>query len=514
MNEVRARIGTAVRFLVLAVLLMLSVVLGRSDDVRPLVEILVVAAVVSTLSLTTRIRQDLLAVVEGVAASLAVVLASPDCVLALPYLLVPVLVAGMRATWVVPAVTLVAEAATIALVWWRTDTFSGSTTLDSAGRNLMPFALVALAALPVGLIGIAIGRVVRRRTEDDQTNYRNAISLISQLDALSSRLSRGLDPVHLAEEIMTDADVSLPVQQAVVYARGAKGRVYPLRYSEFSAPSAFGDVEELVEQVWSTERLHSRDLVTAIPVRSPERTVAVLVVQLTHEAESSALERLQASVRDRALQLQAALLFDNVRATATSEERNRLAREVHDGVAQDIASLGYVIDSIAAQTRSTTQHDRLVALRTEVTRVVAELRASVYDLRNEMRAGEGLGQGVSAYARQIGSRSDLTVHVRLDEGATRLRPELEAELLRIAQEAMNNARKHSEGRNLWVSCTVRPPRVEIEVVDDGAGMQPPREDSQGLRIMRERAERVGAVLDVGARDSGPGTRLSVRLPSA
>ena len=152
-------------------------------------------------------------------------------------------------------------------------------------------------------------------------------------------------------------------------------------------------------------------------------------------------------------------------------------------------------------------------LRCDVPRVCAELRASVYALRNEMRAGQGLGPGVSAFPRQIVSRSDLTVHVRLDEGATRLRPDIEAELLRIAQEAMNNARKHSGGQNLWVNCTVRPPYAEIEVVDDGAGLQRARHDSHGLRIMRERAESIGAELHVQTlRGAGEhGTRLRVQL---
>ena len=199
---------------------------------------------------------------------------------------------------------------------------------------------------------------------------------------------------------------------------------------------------------------------------------------------------------------------------AVLEERNRLAREVHDGVAQDVASLGYLVDGIADLATDDAQRDAVAGLRAEVTRVVAELRASVYDLRNEMRAGEGLGQGVSSFARKVGSRSDLTVHVSLDEGATRLRPEIEAELLRIAQEAMNNARKHSGGRNLWVTCTVRPPHAEIEVLDDGHGLQHARPDSHGMRIMRERAESIGATLDVESLGGAPhGTRLRVRLGS-
>ena len=83
------------------------------------------------------------------------------------------------------------------------------------------------------------------------------------------------------------------------------------------------------------------------------------------------------TIAESALRLQAALLFDNVRAHATSEERNRLAREVHDGVAQDVASLGYMVDGLAAGALTPEQREDLVQLRTEVTRVVAELRASL-----------------------------------------------------------------------------------------------------------------------------------------
>ena len=65
------------------------------------------------------------------------------------------------------------------------------------------------------------------------------------------------------------------------------------------------------------------------------------------------------------------------------------------------------------------------------------------------------------FDRHIGSHSELTVHVTLDESAVRLGPRIEAELLRITQEAINNARRHSGGENLWVSCRVQPPYAEM-----------------------------------------------------
>ena len=82
----------------------------------------------------------------------------------------------------------------------------------------------------------------------------------------------------------------------------------------------------------------------------------------------------------------------------------------------------------------------------------------------------------------------MPIHVTPRRGAARLRPEVEAELLRIAQEAINNARKHAAGHNSGCTAWSTPPDAEITVADDGVGLRRPRDDSHGLQIMRERAE--------------------------
>jgi len=106
----------------------------------------------------------------------------------------------------------------------------------------------------------------------------------------------------------------------------------------------------------------------------------------------------------------------------------------------------------------------------------------------------------------------MTVHVTLDEAPTRLPSAVEGELLRIAQEAMNNARKHSGADNLWLSCRVEPPRAQIVVRDDGSGLGPRRPDSHGVRIMHERAAAIGAELSIDSpAEQGRGTRVTVRV---
>ena len=106
--------------------------------------------------------------------------------------------------------------------------------------------------------------------------------------------------------------------------------------------------------------------------------------------------------------------------------------------------------------------------------MVTELRHSIFDLRHEIAAGAGLGESLSAYANQVSATSPMTVHVTLDEKGPRLPGDVEYELLRIAQEAMANARKHSGAANLWLRCTVRSPYAEIEVGDDGINRARPR----------------------------------------
>lgn len=214
-------------------------------------------------------------------------------------------------------------------------------------------------------------------------------------------------------------------------------------------------------------------------------------------------------VDQNALRLQTALLFSEVRTIATAEERRRLAREIHDGIAQELASLGYVVDDLGARVdKDPDLKADLKALRNEMTRVVTELRLSIFDLRSDVHAGASLGTALSDYVRSSAHGRDVTTHLVIEESSQRLRLEAESELLRIAQEAVTNARKHSRAHNVWVTCRVNPPRALLRVEDDGRGLGMRRRDSYGMEVMRERAARLGATLDVVPRPGG-GTRVEV-----
>ena len=465
--------------------------------------VLAIAALAEILSLARSLPEGPIVVIEGALTAAVAVVSFPSTEAALPYLATPALIGGIAGGFRWAGAVLVAEATLLGAASWL--------VLERYDSDLAGGAVTWLVTgLGLGLLGMFTRHSITQSGVD--ATYRSALDLIKQLHALSGRLTSGLDPVDLADHLLNAVGEEFVVRRAVVVVRTGAGEFAPLRYSDGAIPYSVEDAEPLLRRCWQGRSPIMETSRIALPVITETERVAVVLAECPAVPDRRSVDRAMERLSAQAVRLNAALLFTAVRESATSEERQRLAREVHDGVAQDVASLGYLVDNIAMASTDPAQAEDIVRLRKEVTRVVAELRNSVFDLRNEVAATQGIGQSLASFARHVGSHSDLTVHVTLDESTGRLRPKVEAELLRIAQESINNARRHSGGQHLWVTCSVQPPHAEIAVVDDGDGLGAGREDSHGLKIMRERAKRIGAdlVVESPALD-GRGTRVSIRL---
>jgi signal transduction histidine kinase len=496
-----ARMAVATRAFSLAAVLGLMLTQGGNSSLPGLVLVGAVALLASLLTPRGTVSPTWVTLAEACLVSVLLASDISDYALLIPYLATPALISGLYRGVSGLGIVLSGELLALASVSALTHT-----PLDARLGEIVFTSLIT--GLGLGLLGSFVRSVYLQSTVADES-YRDARHLLSQLRALSGHLIAGLDPVGIADNIMGIARDDLGAFQAAIFTRAEGGAVSPLRYSDSAAIQAFHGTDDLVNRCWDGRRPLSRGQLRALPLRVDSRMVGVLLLDRPDPHEEDAFDGAARRLDTESLRLDTALLFDEVRSAATNEERQRLAREVHDGVAQDVASLGYLVDDLVATAHDSLQMERLRELRQELTKVVAELRLSVFDLRSDVRSSDGLGSSISAFARQIGSRSDLTVHLTLDEGSTRLRPDVESELLRIAQEAMNNARKHAHADNLWVSCTVHPPNAEIVVRDDGTGLGKSREDSHGLRIMRERADQIGAALEIG--DATGGVQLVVRL---
>jgi two-component system NarL family sensor kinase len=199
--------------------------------------------------------------------------------------------------------------------------------------------------------------------------------------------------------------------------------------------------------------------------------------------------------------IERARLAEEITAHARVDERTRLAREIHDTIAQSLTAIALQIEA--------GQHEE--ALR--VTRAtLEEARRSVMNLRAEPLAGKPLAQALALLIREFTSQSGIRGSLESEDCALPLA--VESELYRIAQQALANVRAHAKAKSVTVSlrCGGRSPLVELTVADDGVGFDPRRisEERHGIRGMRERARLVGGTLRITSRP-GEGTRVAVRV---
>ena len=373
----------------------------------------------------------------------------------------------------------------------------------------------------LGLIGTFLHSTAAHET-DPLAPYRDAQQLIRELTDISRGLSSGLDPFTLGATIAAAVRDELPLT-AVTVLVPRDDELTPLLTDleggdETSEPVPTRTLDGLARRSLSSRRTEFAEQAFALPLVSDTRVVAVVAGSWSHRVGLESLQvarhldTLAEQLPATTVQLDTALLFAALRDTATASERRRLAREMHDGIAQDIASLGYLVDGLAARATTPEQAAQLGVLRERITTVVADVRQSVKSLRTEVGASASLGAAIAGLARHLSDSSGIPIQVTVDERTARLRPEVESELLRIAQEAMTNAVKHARPSMIEVLCVVDAPAVRIEVHDDGTGLGPPRPDAQGLEVMRERAHLVDAQLTV---ENAPphGTRVVVELPA-
>lgn len=364
-----------------------------------------------------------------------------------------------------------------------------------------------ITALGVGFVATFV-RSTLLDEPDPVAPYRYAQSLIRQLIDISDGLSSGLDVNSLGGAILSQVRDQLPCEVLALYVPRGETLV-PLITKSTEPTASFSYAERIGIEAWARAE-------TVVHGRSfgfPLGDTAVIAGTLSNRVDVALLSDIETVVlglEAGTVQFDTALLFADFRASATADERRRLAREMHDGVAQDIASLGYLVDALAARPASPAQAEQLTLLRTRITAIVAEVRESVLTLRTAVGESESLGAAVGSVARHLSEVSGVPITVTLDEHTTRLPPQVEAELFRIAQEAMNNAVKHAEATSIDVVCQVYAPQARITVSDDGRGLQAARSDSHGMKIMRERAELVDGELTVTDTPAG-GITVSVQV---
>lgn len=221
-----------------------------------------------------------------------------------------------------------------------------------------------------------------------------------------------------------------------------------------------------------------------------------------------------------AIAINNARLRERERYTAVLEERDRLAREMHDSLAQVLAYLhlkARALGKAAAQDGLDELETGLEEIASAADEAYADVREAIVGLREPLNGG-GLTEALASYLEKFRRQSGIAAALELaDDVPPGLRPEVEVQLLRVVQEALTNVRKHAGARrarvrlvreNGWVTLSIedRGRGFDLATVEGGGG------NRFGLRTMRERVERVGGVLAIET-GRGRGTKVIARLPA-
>ncbi|MEM9818511.1 MAG: histidine kinase, partial [Cyanobacteria bacterium P01_D01_bin.6] len=231
---------------------------------------------------------------------------------------------------------------------------------------------------------------------------------------------------------------------------------------------------------------------------------------------SEELEIAQALSHQATLAIQLTQLAAEAQQSAVLGERNRLARDIHDTLAQSLG--GIVLHLQAADSIYTTElqdkQTHVTQARQLAKQALSEARRSVQALRPQLLEQTTLDQAINSLLQQLTSHSPLQITYQLHGSPYGLPPEVEAHLLRISREAITNSLRHAQATELVVDFTYEPRQVQLRIQDNGQGFDTTLPTfGYGLITMQERAQQISARLHLSSQ-RGQGTIVQVTLPIA
>ena len=197
-------------------------------------------------------------------------------------------------------------------------------------------------------------------------------------------------------------------------------------------------------------------------------------------------------------------------------ERNRIAREIHDNLAQDILGISVQLELVARVMPAAAEKAReyLDRARILARNSMTEARRYVWDLRSQDLETQDLPTAINQTARRLTRESQIQAEVQVTGTFRPLAPSIETNLLRIAQEAVNNSVKHADAKRIMIDLHFDPEAVQLRIRDDGRGFDPQArklDEHFGLLGMRERAQQIDGEFAIRS-GTDSGTEVVVNVP--
>ncbi len=465
--------ATRLRLALAAIVVFVNAVQGDGVTVLPWVLLVVVGDLVAgyllaheDVLLPHRSRAAAAAVTlgGGVAAGLSV-LAGPG---ALPLFAVPLFRAGELAARRQVALTVLAV--TVGAAW--------ASFLNPSLQLALP-QLLLWGGLAAGLgILAAWEERINPRSEREDAVTGEAAMLLARLSELSSSLEGGLDPALLAERVL-DALPADASRRSAVLVGPPGGHAVPLTLRgavrvPWAQPTS--DPAGIIGSAWCDGRVSygfagGRALVAAPLKDTQGQQVGLLITDRLAEVgpDQDEVTAIVDAGQRHSASLAVALAYVALREQAGLEERRELARTMHDGIAQEVAALGFQLDMIryAAQQAGDSTAGELADLRQEVARILGDVRANITDLRVGIRPEHGLGAAVSTRLQQFGTQTGAEVRVSLKESGFRLPAATEVRLYRVLLDVLSDAQRH-DAALVEVELSVAAPHFALTVTHDGS----------------------------------------------
>jgi signal transduction histidine kinase len=347
--------------------------------------------------------------------------------------------------------------------------------------------LWTLGAALIGLLG-ALSRQMEMQAAAasavsvDPSLAAEASMLLRRLHELADSLDTGFDAPASAEMALQDlAGRTRSARSAILVGygddpavplaiRGADRTPWPDPTEEGSVLWHAWHEGEPTLSVWNGDYVERS--VIAVPMYDETgKRLGVLVADRPAMTPFSE-EDLAAAVEVAAVHsahIDLSVVFASLRERAGLEERERLAREMHDGIAQEMVALGFGLDSVRRRARDLDSPiaDDLDSLRKEVSRVLADLRLHIADLRIAVRPDTGLGAMIGARLQNFGSATGMTTRMHLSETGFRLPAHTEVLIYRLFLQVLTDARHAADTTSMDVRLNVAAPRAELWVSHNG-----------------------------------------------
>jgi two-component system, NarL family, sensor histidine kinase DevS len=219
------------------------------------------------------------------------------------------------------------------------------------------------------------------------------------------------------------------------------------------------------------------------------------------------------AIENANLYAEAQRLQEQLQRLAVLEDRERIAKELHDGAIQSLFAVGMGLEGAVSLSADPATAERVEDAVAEIDRVIRDLRNYIFGLRPGILADRQLGQALSQLAKEFEARSSVVTAVEIDDRVASELASSANDIVQIAREALSNVERHAGAQTCRISLRRADGRAELEVDDDGHGFDPTttRGAGQGLSNMRARAEALGGAASLQS-ESGEGTTLRVSLP--